>query len=380
EDPLHLSQQQLFLPYPLARIVSMCNGTKTISQLHQQLCQDTGESLPESLITDTLAQLDKNYLLDNQQSRQAIDKLQTDWRKQPFRPLAFAGLSYPDAEQELDQFLEAFSAEDENTALAKWSDWQGRALISPHIDYQRGGHVYSQVWQRARSAIEAADLILIFATDHHGGAASLTLSSIPYATPYGILPTDQHLVDQLAATIGTENAYALELNHKHEHSIELVATWLHHIRRECCPVIPILIGSFYHFTPDGHPTDDPTIVAFMQKLRELTADKKVFCIASVDLAHVGPAFDNDYLMDNTRKTALAQTDAHLMQAITNGDKEAFYQQLASTRNENNVCGFSPTYLMLDYLGETNGTQIAYDQCSADANNTSTVSICGILLD
>ena len=118
----------------------------------------------------------------------------------------------------------------------------------------------------------------------------------------------------------------------------------------------------------------------MDKLRDLTKGKKVFAIASVDLAHVGPAFDSDYAMDAARKAALADSDRQLMQAIADGDTEHFYQQLASTRNENNVCGFSPTYLMLDFLGQTKGVQVAYDQCSADADDTSTVSICGILLE
>lgn len=378
EDSLQLGTEQLILPYHLARIVSMMDGNQSSAQLHQQLTAEAGEPVPRHIIDNAIQQLDDNYLLDNARSQAAIKQLKTDWQAQPFRPPAFAGHSYPDKPRALESFLNNYSSDDDD--LATWPDWHGRAIVAPHIDYQRGGHVYAKVWQRARAAIHDADLILIFGTDHKGGRASLTLSSIPYATPYGILPTDQTLVDELAATIGEQDAFALELNHKQEHAIELAATWLHHIRRECCPVVPILIGSFHHLTPHGHPSNDPTIVAFMDRLRELTRGKKVFSIASVDLAHVGPAFDSDYLMDDARKRSLAQTDAQLMQAVAAGDKERFYQQLASTRNANNVCGFSPTYLMLDYLGDTTGVEVAYDQCSADSDNTSVVSICGILLE
>jgi hypothetical protein len=35
--------------------------------------------------------------------------------------------------------------------------------------------------------------------------------------------------------------------------------------------------------------------------------------------------------------------------------------------------------MLRYLGPTEGIEIAYDQCPADVENTSFVSICGMLL-
>ena len=378
DDPHRLTERQMVLPYPLARMVSMMDGSRSVAVLHQIVQSEARADVPLSAVTDAIQQLDEALLLDNERSQAAIAKIKAEWSAQAFRPPAFAGLSYPDNSAELDTFLQAYSADD--TELAEWGAWHGRAIVAPHIDYQRGGPVYAKVWQRAAAAINEADLILIWGTDHKGGLASLTLSSIPYATPYGILPTDQALVDELAATIGQDAAYALELNHQQEHSIELAAVWLHHIRRESCPVIPILIGSFHHFTPDGHPKRDPNIVAFLDKLKALTAGKKVLSIASVDLAHVGPAFDSDYLMGPPERAALRDFDDRLMGTIERGDKEAFYQQLAADRNANNVCGFSPTYLMLDYLGETQGQRVAYDQCSADQQDLSVVSICGMLLD
>ena len=378
DDGLKLTDQQFILPYPLALMASRMDGSQNVTQLHKLLQREIDPAIPLEIVTDAVRQFDDALLLDNNRSRRQIQQLKEAWQTQRFRPMAFAGLSYPEDSAELNPFLNNYSADD--TKLAAWPDWHGRALISPHIDFQRGGTVYGKVWQRAKAAIQEADLVLIFGTDHRGGPASITLSSIPYATPYGILPTDTDIVNQLVDTLGEKNAYDLELNHMQEHAIEFATTWLHHVRRECCPVIPILIGSFHHFTPNGHPSDDTRLVAFMDMLKALTAGKKVFSIASVDLAHVGPAFDSDYLMDDQRKQQLAQTDAALMQSIENGDKEAFYQQLASTRNVNNVCGFSPTYLMLDYLGKTKGQIIDYGQCSADADNTSIVSICGMLLD
>ncbi|MGB1251710.1 MAG: AmmeMemoRadiSam system protein B [Candidatus Promineifilaceae bacterium] len=377
-DPHQLTDHQMVLPYPLAKMVSMMDGTRSVAMLHQIIKSEARADVPLSAVTDAICRLDEALLLDNVRSQAAIEQIKAAWSAQEFRPPIFSGVSYPENSAELHTFLEAYSAED--TELAEWDEWHGRAIVAPHIDYQRGGHVYAKVWQRAKAAINDADLILIWGTDHKGGPASLTLSSIPYATPYGILPTDKSIVDELAATIGLDAAYELELNHKQEHSIELAAVWLHHLHRETCPVIPILIGSFYQFTPNGHPSSDPTIVAFLDKLRELTVGKKVLSIASVDLAHVGPAFDSDYFMGPPEREALRVFDDRLMGTIERGDKEAFYQQLASDRNANNVCGFSPTYLMLDYLGETKGRRVAYDQCSADQQDLSVVSICGMLLD
>jgi len=47
-------------------------------------------------------------------------------------------------------------------------------VISPHIDYQRGGPVYAAVWQRAAGAIRGAELVIVFGTDHSGGPGKLT--------------------------------------------------------------------------------------------------------------------------------------------------------------------------------------------------------------
>ncbi len=377
DDPLQLSQQQMILPYALAKMVSEMDGTKTLDELHRLLSAEADSPTPFTTVTDALAQLDENFLLENEFSRAKVAGIKRAWREQEFRPPIFAGHSYPEDPAKLDRFLAAYS--DDDAELANWPEWHGRAIVAPHIDYQRGGHIYAKTWQRAQKGLESADLILIWGTDHKGGNGSLTLSSIPYATPYGILPTDSHIVQELAAAIGTDAAYELELNHRSEHSIELAATWLHYLRRESCPVIPILVGSFHQFTPNGDPLSDPKIAAFMQRLKELTAGKNVFSIASVDLAHVGPAFDSPYDMDDRRKQYLRETDAQLLQAIEQGDKDRWFNLLAHNRNANNVCGFAPTYLMLDYLGETSGVQVGYDQCSADPTDTSIVSIGGVLL-
>ena len=44
-----------------------------------------------------------------------------------------------------------------------------RGVVSPHIDYARGGPVYKAVWSAAEQAVQDADLAIIFGTDHSGG-------------------------------------------------------------------------------------------------------------------------------------------------------------------------------------------------------------------
>ena len=178
----------------------------------------------------------------------------------------------------------------------------------------------------------------------------------------------------------------LELNHRNEHSVELSAVWLHHIAHKVRPenpppMVPLLIGSFQHFVMGkSHPKKDSKMMEFVRALKAATVGKRVLCVASVDLSHVGPVFGDDYVMDTTKQQELVQADSSLMDAVVQGDAERFYAEIAGIEDRNKVCGFSPLYLMLRFMEETSGTQIAYQQCSADSQDHSLVSICGLLLD
>lgn len=159
------------------------------------------------------------------------------------------------------------------------------------------------------------------------------------------MPTDTGLVDALASAIGEEAAFAEELHHRKEHSIELWAVWLHYIYQQAGidpkPMVPILCGSFHHFVMNGaHPAQDDLLGTAITTLQAATADKKVLIVASVDFAHVGPAFGDDYIMDETHRAALRQADHNLVQAIIRGDDVSFYDQIAAVEDRNKVCGFS----------------------------------------
>ncbi|MCI0398714.1 MAG: AmmeMemoRadiSam system protein B [Chloroflexi bacterium] len=377
-DPLELTDYQLILPPALAQMLIFCDGTHTPQEIQVAFSRHAGVPIDFSIVQDTLAALDEACLLDNERAAQARQAHLATYRHQPHRPPALAGLSYPADPGELAGHLADFGRQDN---LNGWQPWQGRAVISPHIDYLRGGPVYAQVWRRAEAAVKEAELILVFGTDHNGGFGRITLTRQPYATPFGVLPADVKLVERLAEALGPDEAFAEELHHRKEHSVELSAVWLHYVRgQQPCPVVPILCGSFQHFVSNGHhPADDPKLNAFVETLRAETAGKRVLAVASVDLAHVGPNFGDDFLMDGERRVSLAESDERLMAAISAGDAAQFYEEIASVQDCHRICGFSSIYLMLRYLGPGQGIRVAYEQCPADPQDTSLVSICGLLL-
>lgn len=381
-DPLQLSELQLFLPPALAQILLYLDGTQDAAQIRQALSRDLDEDVPLSLVEETLARLDEANLLENERFHQARAARLREFRAQQLRPAALAGVSYPSEPAAIEELFEQYAAQ---TGESDLGDWNGRALVSPHIDYQRGGPVYARVWHRAAAAVAQADLVLIFGTDHNGGPGAITLTQLPYATPFGLLPAAGDLVETLAQAIGPERAFELELNHRNEHSVELSAVWLHYIcarlGRTPPPMAPILCGSFHHFVANGrHPAQDETLNAFLDALRRHTAGQRVLAVASVDLAHVGPAFGDALPFDAARRRRLAASDRSLIGAITSGDYNRFYDEIAAVQDRNRICGFSSTYLMLRYLEQAQGVELAYEQCAADDQDASFVSICGLLID
>jgi hypothetical protein len=150
-------------------------------------------------------------------------------------------------------------------------------------------------------------------------------------------------------------AYAGELRHRGEHSLELVAVWLHHMRAgQAAAVVPILTGSFHPFMVNGEtPSSDPTIAAVLDVLRAAMAGRRTLIVASGDLAHVGPAFGGAPL-DGAARRVLRRADDELIAAMRAGDAGQFFGAIRQVQNANNVCGVAPLYLTLRLLGESRG--------------------------
>ena len=143
-DPLALSDRQLVMPQGLAPLLMLLDGTRDLSAVHTEFCQMVGGPVEFEVIKEAINQLDGACLLENGTARLARQAQLDHFREQPYRPPTFAGLSYPEDPMVLNRTLHNYSRED---SLEKWAPWHGRGLISPHIDFPRGGHVYAQVWR-----------------------------------------------------------------------------------------------------------------------------------------------------------------------------------------------------------------------------------------
>lgn len=373
-DPLRLSDKQIIIPQGLAAILQLCDGTRDAGGISASLAVRYGQNVPTIEIERLFTALDEALLLDNQTAAEAFEELLEEYRSAPHRPPALAGSTYPSDERILKELLDGYLDQVED-----FEPTEARGLVSPHIDYERGGPVYAQIWARLRDAVQEAELAVIFGTDHFGVGNPFTLTRQRYATPFGVLPTATDVVDDLAEAIFSEAAFGHELNHRTEHSIELAAIWLHHMREgQPLDLVPVLCGSLDRFF-DGseEPGDDAITNRFFEVLLPAIEGKKALVIAAGDLSHVGPAFGGQPL-DLLGKARIKSEDDELIALMCEGDYRGFFEAIRAVDDRNNVCGLAPIYLAMRSLAPVRGENFAYDRCPADQQGTSIVSICGVV--
>lgn len=377
-DPLQLTDKVVLIPQPLASVLSLCDGTREDARaLSLAFALRTGLGIDPAAIEYLLNALNEALMLDNDRFAKFSQEALANYRQAPFRPPMLAGQVYPQEAEALRELLDGYLSSVKLSQEPEPVKWRG--LISPHIDYPRGGPVYAHVWGRAAEAVREAELAIIFGTNHYGAGELFALTRQNYATPYGVLPTSREIVDLLADAIGHEAAFAGELCHRGEHSIELAAVWLHHMRGgEPCHIVPILCGSFARFVlGEADLETDPSAGKLLEALRGLISGRKTIVVAAADLSHVGPAFGGEPL-DLALSAKLRQADGELMDRICQGDARGFFEAIRNVRDENNVCGVSPIYFALKLLEPVCGESVAYDRCPADQDGTSVVSICGVV--
>ena len=229
-DPLALSGRMVLVPAVVAPLVALLDGERTPSGIKAAFEVRYGTRLPSGFVEHFLAALQEAALLVGPAYEAARHRALAAYRSAPFRQPALAGNGYPADPDALHRLLASYASEARLNGAAR-ANGRLRGLITPHIDYARGGAEYARAWLPARSAVAAAELVIIFGTDHAGSAGTLTLTRQRYATPWGPFPQDHEVVERLVTALGEEAAFAEELHHRSEHSIELASVWLHWLLR-----------------------------------------------------------------------------------------------------------------------------------------------------
>ena len=206
---------------------------------------------------------------------------------------------------------------------------------------------------------------MIVATSHYS-PKRFTLTRKSFGTPLGEVPVDNAFCDRLEAVYGS-GLYDDELRaHFPEHSIELEVVFLQHLLGPNRPfrIVPLLVGSMDDMLQDPADTSVPADVARMVKAlrqaKEATSEPVCFVISG-DLAHIGPKFGDKAGLPDDFLSHSQDQDLNLLAAAATGSSQGYRQILATEKDARRICGFPPTWLTLQVLGQCTGKLLRYDQ-------------------
>lgn len=361
--------------HPLLLIfLQLANGRTTCAEMAQMVTRATGQLIQPSVFEKMARQLDEALLLQSPRFAEALARKREEFAKLEVRPPVVyraEGVDrlalIKDLADELRRHARASQGPPAQLDLPPKSV---RAIMAPHIDYQRGGPAYAWAYRALKEHGIQARTWIVLGTCHRPLSHRFVATRKDFETPLGTVATDRDLLKEIAAEFSGE-LFRDEYAHATEHTIELQAIYLRHIFGEsACPkIVPILVGSFEEFLFDGQrPSDDEEIAAFCGALRRILErhGDDVGLIAGVDLSHCGPQFGHPQLNDEQREREIETGDRAVLSAIELGDPDRFFDVFRPHQNVQQVCSIAPIYCTLAILqGNATPRVLTYQQANSE---------------
>ena len=362
----------LALDASLAPFLVLLDGTRSVEEIAEVVRRSDAE-IPDDWVEEFLAELDEHLLLDSPRFAAERDARESDWINSSARRAAFAGRSYPAQPAELSAFLEAKRATGEARLPARaYEAEKVRGIVTPHIDFHRGGHVeaasYAPLIENVRATGKPFDTLVVFGIAHAGVRSPFCALDKDFQTPLGTMRCDREFVSDLTERVGPQ-LLSENFVHKDEHSIEFSAVMCQHFPElKNAQIVPILCGGFWNSLRSGNApeADDDGVATFIEALRAVTeqhekANRKIGFIASVDGAHVGTQFGDNTPLSPDKLREIAREDRRWCAAIEAGDRAALHQHFARDQNHFNVDAHPALYTLMAAFPDWRGQLLDYDQ-------------------
>jgi len=383
EDPLGLFENPFLIPIDgFLQVVRHFDGRTSLPEIQARVRRETGQLVATAELERLVGELDEAMVIDGPTFRAFRD----DFARQPVRPPALAGRSYaasaPALRAQLDRFFAGPGGAGAPAPERVKEDGRLRGVLSPHIDYLRGGPVYTWAYRELVEKSDA-DVFVILGVAHQPCAHRFALTRKDFDTPLGVVRTDRAFVDKIAEHAGA-HLFDDELAHRTEHSIEFQAVFLKHLlgRRRDFSIVPILVGSFHDLMESGvEPIEVPEVRQFVEALRgaEAASGKAVAYIGGIDLSHVGPEFGDTEPVGVETLDRVRGFDRAMLGRAEDADPAGWFATAAEVDNRWRVCGLAATYTMLHAMGPTRGRLLRYDQ-AVDERGACCVSFASLAFD
>jgi hypothetical protein len=372
-DPENFAENPIFLNKTLAFLVSRMDGKHSLRDIQADYCQATSEILPIETLESLVSQLDEQHYLASPGFQKFYQRLVEEFKSSPTRPARHAGPAYPQSCEALAAQIESYFAHPEGPGNCANPEPATplRGLISPHIDFTRGGPTYAHAYH-ALSTHPGADTFVIFGTCHTRMSQRFSITAKDFETPLGTAKTDKGFVSRLSAKLHDD--YQDEFCHRGEHSIEFQAVWLQYLQslqylmrgEQEYRIVPILVGSFHDIYEAGaKAADNPEILRVVSAIRETIAKSpgRMCIVAGADLAHVGRRFGDSSGPTEHSLREVERQDRRFLQLVESGDAEAVFDSIAADGDSRRVCGYPPIYMTLRCIEQPRGQLLQYRQWS-----------------
>ena len=371
-DPLHISQTSV-ISTAAYFVLSHLDGQHTLIDIQEAYAKKFGQLLFSQELNEFIESLDRNYLFYNERFVLRQNQMAEDFRRLSARPPAHAGTIYKQEPRELEAQLEAYFKAPDGPGAEVENDFHPtpKALVAPHIDFQRGGPWYAWAYRELVNT-EGADLYVLLGTSHCGGSTPFIVTPKDFETPLGLVETDKEFVRRLQQNYAAD-LFVDEYLHRAEHSLEFQVVFLKYIaslqsRRHgnsrSFKIVPILVSSFHRMVQAGGlPETEPLVGSFLRLLREQVEheSRRVCFVAGVDLAHVGAQFGDQDAITPSFLNWVEAEDRRLIERLVALDGPGFFREVAKDQDRRRVCGFSPLYSLIQLLEGSRGRMLKYRQ-------------------
>jgi hypothetical protein len=366
QDPQNISPGALFLPPPVYFIISHFDGQHSIVDIQAEYMRKFGDFLFTEKLEEIISQLEENLFLEGDRFQETLRQKEEAFKKAPFREAVFAGKSYePDPAQLREQLEGYFRGSDGQGPPGVGSSGEKlKAVIAPHIDFQRGGFCYAFAHRGIRER-SSSRLFVIFGTAHTAMQHPFCLTRKDFMTPLGSLEAHTDLIDAIQSKCPYD-LFADERVHQNEHSVEFQCLFLRFMIPAPTPlrIVPILSGYFHEAFEKGiSPMEIKPVRQFIDALRESVSSlqEEVCYIASADLAHMGLQFGDPGGIGEGDLRILEEEDREMLGYAERMDAEGFSTSVLKDRDRRRICGYPAIYGMLNCVDAKTGKLLKYGQ-------------------
>ncbi len=368
-DRLGYTDKTLVLNAAFAHILNLLDGDHSLRDIQADHFRRTGELLYTEHLEELVRVLDEHLFLENQRYIQHVAHIVARFRDDPVRRARNAGKSYPEDPEELNRLIRGFF--DPQSGGPGWPDESPSqrerlcGLVAPHIDIRAGGVTFAHAYHAALCKNPPKTWIVL-GTGHEPVEHGFAVTMKDFETPVRTVPCDRSVAEILVEEAPWDILEG-EFNHFREHTVEFQAVFLACLQPDAA-IVPLLCS----FGWEEWSEDRDRIDRFCRVIRRCVFDsgRSVGVLASVDLAHVGPRYGDDFTPTQHTVREHLERDGVLLELLSRCDADAFMTEVFRDGNARKICGVAPLYVLSRVLeGRARGKTLHHAHTVVDPSGS-----------